>query len=112
VLLLAAALPGGVQADVPASPAKAEPARPVESGGHDSAATVGPLAIGAEVHDGGGALIGHVTRLTTDKAGRSIAEVRDNEDTYAIPLDDLHSRHGGAVSDVSLEALKHGWKPR
>jgi len=77
-LLLAVASPGGVQADVPAAPAKAEPARPVESGGHDSAATVGPLAIGAEVHDGAGALIGHVTRLTTDQAGRSVAQVRDN----------------------------------
>jgi hypothetical protein len=111
-LLIAAAWPGGVQTAVPATPARAEPARPPESGAHDSAATLGPLAIGAEVRDADGALIGHVTRVTTDKAGRSVAQVRDNEDLFAIPLENLDARGGAAVSDISLDALKHGWKPR
>jgi len=109
--LIGAALPGGAFADVPAVAAKAEPARPAESGAHASAATLGPLAIGAEVRDATGVEIGHVTRLTTDKAGRSVAQVRDNEDVYSIPVDRLFARGGAAVSTVTLDALKHGWKP-
>ena len=111
--LIGAALPAySASAGVRAVAAKAGPARPPESGSHDSAATVGPLAIGADVRDATGAEIGHVTRLTTDKEGRSIAQVRDNEDVYSIPLEQLSARHGVAVSNISLEALKHGWKPR
>jgi hypothetical protein len=111
-VLIGAALPAPLRAAVPASAAQAEPARPPESGARDSAATVGPLAIGAEVRDATGGEIGRVTRLTTDKAGRSVAQLRDNDDVYAIPVEHLSVRGGGAVSDVTLEALKHGWKPR
>lgn len=84
------------------------PARPAESGGHDSAATLGPLAIGAEVTDRTGARIGHVTRLTTDKNGRKVAEVRQNEDVFSIPLDQLRTHDGRAFSVVTLDALKRG----
>ena len=108
--LTGAALPAPGLAAVPATVAKAEPARPPESGARNSAATVGPLAIGAEVRDLTGAEIGHVTRLTTDKAGRSIAQVRDNDDVYSIPVARLSTRGGAAVSEVTLDALKHGWK--
>jgi hypothetical protein len=83
------------------------PARPAESGGHDSAATRGPLAIGANVTDRSGAEIGHITRLTTDKAGGSIAEIRQNEDVFSIPIDDLYAHGGAAVSALTLEELKH-----
>jgi ABC-type transporter Mla subunit MlaD len=91
---------------VPATAVAAEPARPAESGAHDSAATLGPLAIGATVTDRTGVEIGHVTRLTTDKQGRSVAEVRHDEDVYSIPVADLFSRHGAALSRISLEQLK------
>ena len=107
----AAALPAFASASVTATSAQAGPARPPESGAHDSAATLGPLAIGADVRDSGGADIGHVTRLTTDKAGRHIAQVRDGESVYAIPIEDLYARGGAAFSTVTLDALKHGWKP-
>ncbi len=107
----AAALPGFASAAVTATSAQAGPARPPESGAHDSAATLGPLAIGADVRDAGGADIGHVTRLTTDNAGRHIAQVRDGETVYAIPIEDLFARDGAAFSTVTLDALKHGWKP-
>jgi hypothetical protein len=115
--LIGAALPigtpsGAALGAVPATAAKAGPARPAESGAHDSAATLGPLAIGAEVRDLTGAEIGHVTRLTTDKHGGSVAEVRDGEDVWSIPVSDLTQRNGGAVSTITLDALKHGWKPR
>ena len=109
---MTAALPAVAIAAVPAVLAKAEPARPVESGAHDSAATLGPLAIGADVRDSTGADIGHVTRLTADKTGRQVAEVRDGEAVYSIPLDNLYARGGAAFSTVTLDALKHGWKPR
>jgi hypothetical protein len=109
--LVCAALPAAAFAAVPATAANAGPARPPESGARDSAATLGPLAIGAEVRDATGAEIGHVTRLTTDKHGRSVAEVRDNDDVYAIPVADLYARRGAAFSNVTLDALKHGWKP-
>ncbi|HWF77020.1 MAG TPA: hypothetical protein VN694_07550 [Caulobacteraceae bacterium] len=92
--------------------ANAGPARPPESGAHDSAAMLGPLAIGADVRDSGGADIGHVTRLTTDKQGRQVAEIRDGEAVYAIPIEYLYARGGAAFSTVTLDALKHGWKPR
>jgi hypothetical protein len=110
--VMAAALPAAAVADVPATAARAAPARPAESGGHDSAATLGPLAIGADVRDATGADIGHVTRVTTDKAGRQVAAVRDGEATYSIPVDLLYARHGAAFSTVTLAALKNGWKPR
>lgn len=107
----AAALPAAGLAEVPATAAQAGPARPPESGAHDSAATRGPLAIGADVRDSSGADIGHVTRLTTDKHGRRVADVRDGETVYAIPVEDLFARDGAAFSTITLDALKHGWKP-
>lgn len=112
VAVIVAALPAAAIAAVPVTAALAGPARPAESGGHDSAATLGPLAIGADVRDVTGADIGHVTRLTTDKGGRQLAEVRDGDATYSIPVDDLYARHGAAISTVTLSTLKHGWKPR
>jgi hypothetical protein len=99
-------------AGVPAVTAAAGPARPPESGAHDSAATLGPLAIGADVRDSAGADIGRVTRLTTDKQGRQVAEIRDGETVYAIPTPYLYARGGAAFSTVTLDALKHGWKPK
>jgi hypothetical protein len=106
------ALPSVPLAAVPAVVATAGPARPPESGAHDSAATLGPLAIGADVRDSAGADIGHVTRLTTDKQGRQVAEIRDNDTVYAIPVEFLYARDGSAFSTVTLDALKHGWKPK
>jgi hypothetical protein len=82
-------------------------ARPAESGARDSAATVGPLAIGALVNDRNGEEIGHVTRLTTDTNGRSMVEVRHNEDLYSIPVEQLFAHGGRAFSVMTLERLKH-----
>jgi hypothetical protein len=82
-------------------------ARPAESGARDSAATTGPLAIGALVTDRNGEEIGHVTRLTTDANGRSVVEVRHNEDLYSIPVDVLYAHGGTAFSVMTLERLKH-----
>ncbi|HVN00936.1 MAG TPA: hypothetical protein VMT68_12060 [Caulobacteraceae bacterium] len=100
------ALAGAAGAAVPAVRVEAGPARPAESGARDSSATVGPLAIGAAVRDETGAEIGHVTRLTTDKQGRSVAEVRDNEDVYTIPASDLFARGGAAYSRLDRDQLK------
>ncbi|HEY2710812.1 MAG TPA: hypothetical protein VGI95_22430 [Caulobacteraceae bacterium] len=86
----------------------AEPARPAESGARDSAATQGPLAIGATVYDAAGAKVGQITRLTTDKHGRSVAEIRNNEDLYSIPVEVLYSRGGDAFSTETLEELRRG----
>jgi hypothetical protein len=109
-LALAALPPTGLAA-VPAVTAAAGPARPPASGARDSAATLGPLAIGTDVRDSTGADIGHVTRLTTDKQGRQVAQIRDGENVYTIPIEHLYSRGGAAFSTVTLDALKHGWKP-
>lgn len=100
--------PAAAQGDISATTATAGPARPAESGAKASAATLGPLAIGADVRDSTGAEIGHITVLTTDKDGRSVAKVRRDEDVYTIPVGDLYARHGGAVSSVTLEQLKRG----
>jgi|HubBroStandDraft_2_1064218.scaffolds.fasta_scaffold151933_3 hypothetical protein len=81
-------------------------ARPAESGAHDSAATLGPLAIGAAVTDRTGVEIGRVTRLTTDKNGRSVVEVRHNEDLFSIPAEVLYTHRGKAFSSESLDELK------
>lgn len=102
---------GAATAAVPAVTAMAGPARPAQSGARDSAATLGPLAIGADVRDATGADIGHVTRLTTDKQGRQVAEIRDGETVRQLPLGYLYARGGAAFSTVTLDALKHGWKP-
>ena len=65
------------------------------------------IAIGALVTDRNGAEIGHVTRLTTDKDGRSVAEVRNNEDLFSIPTNLLHIHGGSAFSSQTLDELKH-----
>ncbi|HZZ87079.1 MAG TPA: hypothetical protein VFE13_01990 [Caulobacteraceae bacterium] len=82
------------------------PAKPAESGARDSAATVGPLAIGATVVDRNGVPIGRVTRMATDKHGRQMAEVRQNEDLYSVPLTAIHAEAGRAVSDMTADDLK------
>jgi hypothetical protein len=82
-------------------------ARPAESGAHDSAATLGPLAIGALVTDPTGAEIGRVTRITTDKSGRSVVEVRRDEDVVSIPVQVLYTHGGKALSSETLDELKH-----
>ena len=89
-------------------PAKAGPARPSESGARDTAATLGPLAIGTTVRDSSGAEIGRIVLLTTDKAGRSVAKVRDNEDVFDIPTADLFVRRGGTISRLSRAELERG----
>jgi hypothetical protein len=103
---LAPAVAATAGAGVTAVDMDAGRARPAESGGRDSAATLGPLAIGARVTDGAGAEIGHVTRLTTGKDGRSVAEVRQDEDVYVIPVGELHARDGAAFTTVTLDQLK------
>jgi hypothetical protein len=109
--LVAAALAsaGAAAADTGLTAVAMQPgkARPAESGAHDSAATLGPLAIGASVTDRNGAQIGHVTRLTTDKDGRSVAEVRHDEDLFSIPTAQLYTRGGKAFSSQTLDQLKH-----
>ena len=111
--VLAAAVLGAAgvavaHAAVSAVAARPERARPAESGARDSAATVGPLAIGAVVSDPNGAQIGRVTRMTTDKNGRSVVEVRSDEDVFSIPAAMLSTHGGRAVSAETLDQLKHG----
>ena len=45
--------------------------------------------------------------LTTDANGRSVVEVRHNEDLYSIPVDVLYAHGGTAFSVMTLERLKH-----
>ena len=109
-LAAVALTPAGVAtagSGVTAVAAQQEQARPTESGAHNTAATRGPLAIGAVVTDPTGVEIGHVTRLTTGKDGRSVAEVRHDEDVYSIPVDELYARAGAAFSTLTLDQLKH-----
>jgi len=75
---------------------------------HDSAAMSGSFAIGEAVRDRSGALVGRLTRLTTDAQGQSVAKVRSGEDVFAIPVADLFERNGALLSTVSLDDLKHG----
>jgi hypothetical protein len=96
-----AAAPSAVAAD-------AGRARPAESGARDSAATLGPLAIGVAIHDPTGAEIGHVALITTDKDGRSVAKVRHGEDTFAIPVAQLYASGGRTFCRLTLGDLKHG----
>jgi hypothetical protein len=82
--------------------AEPQPARPAESGGRDSAATLGPLAIGSAVRDRDGALVGRLVLLTTDAHGVSVAKVRSDENVYLIPAADLFSRGDETLSTVGL----------
>ena len=91
---------------VSAVAAEPDRARPRESGGRDSAATVGPLAIGAAVKDPTGVELGHIALLTTDKSGRSVAKVRQGETVLLIPTADLFVRRGETYSRLTLDALK------
>ena len=101
---------GAVAADVGVTAVAALPgkARPPESGGRDSAATLGPLAIGASVADPTGVEIGRVTRVTTDKNGGSVVEVRNNEDVISIPAQVLYTHGGRAFSRETVDELKRG----
>jgi hypothetical protein len=107
VASVAAAEPQATERNVTAVAATPGRARPAESGAHDSAATMGPLAIGALVTDRNGQEVGHVTRLTTNAKGDSVVEVRNNEDLYSIPVEQLFAHGGTAFSVMSLERLKH-----
>jgi len=100
-----------IAAEAPAVPAvavKPDAARPLESGARNSAATIGPLAIGAPVKDPTGAEIGRIVLLTTDKRGRSIVKLRRDEDVFTVPADQPYTRGGAAFSRVALDALKRG----
>jgi hypothetical protein len=100
---------GTAAADVGVTAVAAQPgrARPAESGAHDSAATRGPLAIGAAVTDPNGQEIGRVTRVATDKNGHSLVEVRLDENVFSIPADVLYTQGGKAFSARTLDQLKH-----
>ena len=102
------AAPASDGPSVGAVSAKADPARPTESGAHDSAATIGPLAIGAAVKDSSGLEIGHIVLLTTGKDGRSVAKVRDDEDVFDIPIDDLFVRRGVTYSRLPRASFERG----
>ena len=104
----ALAQPAPAGGEIGAVKTPAGPARPAESGATNSAATTGPLAIGAVVKDRTGATVGHIVRLTTDKRGVSVAQIRLGEDVFSVPVDALFSRGGEVLSTVSLSDLKHG----
>jgi hypothetical protein len=103
--LAQSAAPGATLSAVKAT---AGPARPAESGASNSAATTGPLAIGSIVKDRAGATVGHIVRLTTDKRGVSVAQIRLGEDVFSVPVSELFSRGGEVLSTVSLDDLKQG----
>jgi hypothetical protein len=84
----------------------AGPVRAAESGAVDTAATVGPLAIGARVEDGAGTPLGNIARLTTDKDGASIAQVRQGQDVSYIPVRDLTVHRGAVISRLTAADLK------
>jgi hypothetical protein len=84
----------------------AGPARAAQAGAVDTAATSGPLAIGAVVRDPTGVVVGHVTLITTDETGRSIAQVRKGVNVYSIPLADIAAHGAGGVSVIPASTLK------
>jgi hypothetical protein len=43
--------------------------------------------------------------LATDKTGRHVAEVRQNENLYSIPLAAISAEGGKAVSDMTADDL-------
>ncbi len=92
--------------DVTAVKTTAGPVRAAESGAVDTAATVGPLAIGARVEDAAGAPLGNLARLTTDQSGASIAQVRQGQDVTYIPVSELTVRRGVLVSHLTAAELK------
>ena len=77
-----------------------------ESGGRDSGGHPWPTGDWGAGDGRRRAEIGHVTRLTTGKDGRSVAEVRQDEDVYVIPVGELHARDGAAFTTVTLDQLK------
>ncbi|MFI4934476.1 MAG: hypothetical protein ACHP7N_07645 [Caulobacterales bacterium] len=91
--------------------AHAQPAKSAESGARETAATSGPLAIGATVKDRDGVTLGHITRLTTDKAGVSVAQVRLGEDVLSIPVSDLFMKNGEVLSTLTRDELKRSAQP-
>jgi len=91
-------------APVTAVQVTAGPARAAGSGAVDTAATSGP--IGARVRDRDGVVIGHVTLLTTDDAGRSVAQVRRGVDVFSIPLSQIVTHGGEGVSAIAAGDLK------
>jgi hypothetical protein len=95
-------------ADVTGVKSVAGPAHAAESGAVDTAATVGPLAIGAIVRDRQGETLGHITRLTTDKSNVAVVEIRMGVDVYAIPVSALFTSHGRVISTVTADDLKQG----
>ena len=74
----------------------------------DASALAGPFAIGTEVRDASGAVMGRITRMGADKDGRSQIMVRKGVDSFAIPAGEVSLRDGVAVSARSRDELKRG----
>lgn len=106
VLLTLSALAGAATAQSAADLIQARPAGSAADHAVDASTTSGAFAIGAEVRDRGGASMGHIARLTTDKNGQQQLMVRKGVDSFAIPAGQVRIEHGVAVSALTREELK------
>jgi curli biogenesis system outer membrane secretion channel CsgG len=73
-----------------------------------ASAVTGPFAIGSEVRDSSGAVMGRITRMANDKDGAPQVMVRKGVDSFAIPAGQLRMQDGVAVSARTREELKRG----
>jgi hypothetical protein len=76
------------------------------SAAHNAGATTGAFAIGMRIHDSRGALVGRITRLTTDSSGQTVAMVRLGSETFGVPTSELTMRGTYAVSGRTAQQLR------
>ena len=78
----------------------------VQAASLSASATTGAFAIGMRIHDSHGALVGRITRLTTDPSGQTVAMVRLGAETFGVPTSELTMRGTYAVSGRTAKQLR------
>jgi hypothetical protein len=95
------------QAGAPSAAATAEKAPPAPVGAAQNTAAVAQgLAVGQNVKDNTGAVIGLITDLKTDTDGKQVAVIRMGSDAFSVETDRLAVQNGAAAINASQAQLK------
>jgi hypothetical protein len=87
------------------APGRAAPTAPT-GGAQNTAAIAQGLAVGQNVKDNTGAVIGLITDLKTDTDGKQVAVIRMGEDAFSVETDRLAVQNGAAAVNATQAQLK------
>ncbi len=74
--------------------------------GSDASAAAATLAVGSTVKDKTGAVIGSVSAVKPDAAGKQVATIKMGEDSFTVDTDKLAVADGSATINATADELK------